>query len=607
MASRHQFDALAAVAQRLTSLHPAAGDADQAVFEQVLSAIVDHFARQLSKDVVCARRLEAARAAQQPQQGGAASTAAFGFMRLLDGYDFGVAQDDAQWPSACGRQAPRLRSKLDNQLRLAKRIANAVFPLAVLAQHLRDASAAPLSEDATAVKAKLLSYRFYKKCVSLLAGYNKELAPNHASNTHRKLIEARGDPERWEELQDLPLSEYITYPRPEPVLPCSLAELQPLLQYLQHDGPVHEQTAFTKGTMTTDGRLDLCKQVVGPQGIQPLLDAMMATSRVKRLLLGNNVVGDGGAEAIARFIEEREDSPLTCWYIAGNEIGPLGFERVCQALKHDTRVDSLWMKRNPLSPAGMLPLRDLLRVNRTITVIDLVNCGLLDEGLSNLLPALMGPDRNRTLQHLYLGTNGITDQSAPLIAEFIERDCQLESFYLSLNRLGDKGAAVIAPALSRNRALRRVSFASNRIGSEGAAALCQALHHHPSIELLDLGYTKATTAVRELGNHIGDEGALHVSNLLKNNTKIVALDLLHNSISQVGVNHIIDGLRANHSLALLQLTQFGKVHNEPGKEEIKALLARNYQALSDDEKKHLDLVEIPQHISEIYSVYRTHV
>ncbi len=36
----------------------------------------------------------------------------------------------------------------------------------------------------------------------------------------------------------------------------------------------------------TGGRLDLCKQVVGPQGIQPLLNAMKESSVVNRLLLG---------------------------------------------------------------------------------------------------------------------------------------------------------------------------------------------------------------------------------------------------------------------------------------------------------------------------------
>src|SRR6185436_11409973 len=112
-----------------------------------------------------------------------------------------------------------------------------------------------------------------------------------------------------------PISAHVSEPEPEPVTPCALADLDPLLSHLYSDAPVEQQTAFSKGTLTPDGRLDLCKQVVGPDGIRPLLGAMMASHQIKRLLLGNNIVGDDGAAAIASFIRERKDSPLECWYI----------------------------------------------------------------------------------------------------------------------------------------------------------------------------------------------------------------------------------------------------------------------------------------------------
>ncbi|MDP2435075.1 MAG: hypothetical protein Q8P67_04985, partial [archaeon] len=597
------FDVAQLVVSLSVAVDSVASNPTESLAEFIIEQVTEIFVTQLKKDISCARLVESYRHKQVSSTNSALSD----FLKVIEGFDVGVEAAE-KWPSACSKAAPRLRSRVDGKFRLGKRIAAGIFPMQQM-QALLGAGGGqgPTASADLEKKSKLMGYRFYKRTLSTIQQFRKELEPNYASNLRRQLIEARADPARFTALEELAISEYITYPRPEPVVPCSLEDLQPLLDYLRQDGAVAEQTAFSKGTLTVDGRLDLCKQVVGPQGIEPLLMAMMSTSQVKRLLLGNNIVGDGGAEAIARFIEERKDSPLVCWYIAGNEIGPHGFERVCQALAHDTKVNSLWLKRNPLSPAGMVPLRAMLAINQTISVIDLVNCGLLDEGVANLLPALMGPGRNRSLRHLYLGTNGITEKSAPLIAEFVQDHCELESFYLSLNRLGDKGVAIIARALQRNRCLRRISFASNRIGPEGALALCESLRHHPTIELLDLGFTKATVAVSELGNLIGDRGAYYVSELLKSNDKLVALDLLHNSISQVGVNHIIDGLRSNQSLVLLQLTQFGKVHNEPGKEEIKALLSRNFNALTEDQRKHAQLVEIPPHISEIYSVYRTHL
>ena len=75
------------------------------------------------------------------------------------------------------------------------------------------------------------------------------------------------------------------------VVPCSLEELEPLLEHLKLNKPGphddKQSIVFSRGTIMSGGRLDLCKQVVGPQGIQPLLNAMKQSSVINRLLLGN--------------------------------------------------------------------------------------------------------------------------------------------------------------------------------------------------------------------------------------------------------------------------------------------------------------------------------
>ena len=111
-------------------------------------------------------------------------------------------------------------------------------------------------------------------------------------------------------------------------------------------------TRFTRGALVPDGRLDLCKQVVGPEGVGPLCAALAqlttelgldgsgggggggasvrtlphASARappqdpgaklpghsVTRLLLGNNVVGNGGARDIAALIRSGR-STITTW------------------------------------------------------------------------------------------------------------------------------------------------------------------------------------------------------------------------------------------------------------------------------------------------------
>jgi hypothetical protein len=75
------------------------------------------------------------------------------------------------------------------------------------------------------------------------------------------------------------------------VVPRSLEEFEPLLEHLSLNKPGpyddNQPIVFPRGTIMSGGRLDLCKQVVGPQGVQPLLNAMKHSSYVSRLLLGN--------------------------------------------------------------------------------------------------------------------------------------------------------------------------------------------------------------------------------------------------------------------------------------------------------------------------------
>lgn len=594
--------------------------AEASLLLAVHDTIVSLFAEQLRVDLDAASSIPRHR---DEGEGGERTRRLLGLLTAPE--ESGPPARARPWPSPCAQHSPRIGALADKRCRLAKDIARALFLHEDMLAFIeavqqtnppRKGPTAPaptrkkvraLANPDRDVQAKNLSYQRYSQARSLLISILNEADPAHAREQMRKVraphLTEHESPER---LRARPVPTPVTEPEPMPVVPCTAEQLTPLLEYLKTNAEVDEQKTFDKGTLTTDGRLDLCKQVVGPEGIKPLLGAMMRSDRVKRLLLGNNIVGDGGAAAIAAFLRERHDSPLDCWYIAGNQITAEGIGRVCDALTSDTRVKALWLKRNPLKAAGMAPLATLLRENRTLEVLDVVNCGLLDEGLAALLGALRGPGANRTLRHLYVGTNGISARSGALLAECLAEGCTLESLYLSCNRLGDEGVEIIARGLAENRSLRRLSLASNLVGPRGARALAVALERHPSLELLDLGFTKATVAVGEYGNFLGDEGAAAMAHLLAHNDTLRSLDLLHNFISQTGVNAIRDGLAANRSLVSLQLTQFGKVHNEPGKEEIRAALKRNL-ALMPGGAEALAELELPTHVREIYSVYRTHM
>jgi Ran GTPase-activating protein (RanGAP) involved in mRNA processing and transport/predicted esterase len=395
------------------------------------------------------------------------------------------------------------------------------------------------------------------------------------------------------------VSAEVMRPRPVPVVPCPPEELTPLLSYLESNQQPWAPEPFQRGTLMPDGRLDLCKQVVGPAGIGPLLDALDGNPHVHRLLLGNNVVGPTGADRIARFIASR-DSHVRVWYLAGNELDAAALEPLCDALAAAPSVEGLWLKRNPLGPAAAEPLGRLLRVHTGLQTLDLVNTGLLDVGVLTLSRALV---HNQGLKHLYLGTNGLGVSSATSLAVVL-RECALESLYVDCNRLGDEGVRALAAGLAQNTSLRRLSLASNRIGPSGMAGLAEAIVDHPSLQFLNLGWTRATNAVHEAGNMLGDEGAAVLAELLRSGPKLTALDVSHNQISQDGLDLIAEAVALQPQLVELRCAQRGMSSNVDRMARLRGAVTRNLEASGLDADG-VEAIRTPLPAREVLSVYRT--
>ncbi|KAG8792993.1 NADPH-adrenodoxin reductase, partial [Serendipita sp. 398] len=154
------------------------------------------------------------------------------------------------------------------------------------------------------------------------------------------------------------ISNYVLQPTAEPVVTCEVNLLNEMIQWLEKDEDIvasqEPRIDFVRGSIlgkTTVGggtSVDLCKQVVGPKGIKPILDAVAKNSHIDRFLLGNNIVGDEGAKVIADFIRDEKSKRVYNFYIAGNSISPVGIGEIANALCTNTTVTALWLKRNPL-------------------------------------------------------------------------------------------------------------------------------------------------------------------------------------------------------------------------------------------------------------------
>ena len=339
------------------------------------------------------------------------------------------------------------------------------------------------------------------------------------------------------------------YTAPE-VAPCDPAELQPLLCFLDGSAslPAGPKT-FPRGIVTDDGRLDLCKQALGPHGCRLVTGALENNRTVVSLLLGTDGLGDAGAADVARLAKSNPN--IEVLYLGCNRIGAEGAATLADALALETSaVSGLWLKRNPLGASGAACLAKMLETNTSLRTLDLVNTRLGSDGLAVLASALTGP--NQSLERLYLGGNFFGPEEAPLLADIVRRAPRLQALLLNVGFLGDIGAAMLASALPES-CLEELGLASNGIGPDGAAHLFEAAAAHPTLTRLDLGYSVSTRVLGASANSLGDIGAAQAARFLSGNPSLRHLSLRGCGITASGMALLADALQTNthlHSLTL---------------------------------------------------------
>jgi len=501
---------------------------------------------------------------------------------------------------------PRIKGAIDNKTHFSRDLAMTLRP----------------QDD------KLTAYVGFQKLYRSICTVLENSSLDRSTHSHARQMEMMPQltVEQRKTVLSMPPNLFVTTPEEVPVAPCPMADLTPLITYLTSNPSQlpKENVKFVRGSivpvsLTTGpkGVVDLCKQVVGPEGVAPLLESLMMCKRVEGLLLGNNITGSKGAREIAKCIR-REDNQITTWYLGGNQFGPEDIAVISRALEPDTKAQALWLKRNPVLPEGTGYLARMLAVNSTLTTLDISNCGVLDAGCIALFRE--GMMHNHTMKHLYLNTNGISKVGCHVIAEYFEAGGTLESLYMSCNPIGDEGTEILAKSLKANTTIVRLGLASCAIGEIGITALCETFPTLPNLEYLNLGFTKGTYIFNGLPNYLGLGGITKLCAILSYMPSLRYLDINHNQIPPEGLQLLLTTLRAlpeGQGLTTLMCGQFGQERSGLIEGELKEVLLRNAVLWGktvvggDDEnlwkRAGLELNEravCPDHVKEIMSVTR---
>jgi Ran GTPase-activating protein (RanGAP) involved in mRNA processing and transport len=456
----------------------------------------------------------------------------------------------------------------------------------------------------------------FNKCLSVLSTYYRKLELEEFNKkTAFRQSRNNGNKGLWCSLKNRPISDRVVNPTAMEVSVAPIEELQPFFDHLSSNKLIEQNffdkdcksicMKFIRGSLYEDGRLDLCKQVVGSDHIQQLMDCLAQNDKIQHFLLGNNIINTTGAIAIANYIKSKHN--IKTYYLAGNDLDKVGIKYICDALADDTVCTDLWLKRNPIGSQGAIHVKNLLEHNNTIETLDLHNCGLLDDGCKEIFEGLK---TNTSLKMLYLDANGITNASSQCIAEYFdylaEKDIYgIDSLFLNINRLEDDGIIKIVKSMSNYNYLKRLDLGANGCSEKAMEYIYDAFKSHPNLTVLSLGPYKSTVDMQEITNCVSDLGSEYIAKLIEENKVLEYFDITHNGITEIGISKIVEAFQSNDSIIQLPISQYGLVLPQKLVIKLKSKLVENRKIKNIiNIEKYVRFLKHSETIVNIDSIYR---
>lgn len=453
--------------------------------------------------------------------------------------------------SECVIFAPRSGGSLNKRLKLAQNISMKIFP--------------PKTYNKEGEKWSITQYSH------LISELNKNFHQGERKQYDEEIelrkLKMSG---RFCLLKNRPLSKQIMQPTAMPVTVAPINEIEPFLNFLSSNGeiiPNFEENKFSnnncmkfkRGAVYDDGRMDMCKQVVGPNWIEQLMESLKNNNKIEHFLLGNNIINTTGALAIKSFLKSLHLPKIKTWYLAGNCIDSEGIKYICEGLEEDPDVKYIWLKRNPINPKGCKYISNMLKTNNNIKILDLHNCAIFDEGLGYLID---GINKNKSLRYLYLDANGITGEGILYLEKYFNNksDKGITSLWIDMNRLFDDGCEKLLNSLKNYPYLKRLDIGSNALTSKICQQIYETFKDSEKLISLDIGTYKSTIDMGETFNKFDDDNEIdHMCNLIKENKSLKYLNINNSNISENGIKKIAEALENNNTLLFLNCSQYNYV------------------------------------------------
>ncbi|OHT07555.1 hypothetical protein TRFO_05189 [Tritrichomonas foetus] len=179
-----------------------------------------------------------------------------------------------------------------------------------------------------------------------------------------------------------------------------------------------------------------------------------------------------------------------------------------------------------LTASAGVELAKSLKNNRSLVVLNLNGNQIGDAGFGEILKVLLD---NQTLTEIDVTGNAIGPSVAPLLESVIKRNHVLYSLNMTNNLIGDDGAFAIASSIGENEGITKLSIASCRITDDGAIAICHALVSNTILRRLMIN-----------DNFLTRESGYQIIDALRGNEHLFVLDLTATQIDHFVIKAVND-------------------------------------------------------------------
>ena len=230
--------------------------------------------------------------------------------------------------------------------------------------------------------------------------------------------------------------------------------------------------------------LDLSNNGLGYKSIEKLAKVLVRTD-VRDLNLAYNKIGNDACEALGLMMSGGFNGfcVLEKLDLTENEINSDGLGKLLAALRINSQLSSLNLKKNDFSMGISSHMHQFLCENASLKSLTLSHCQISCDHLSSFPEGL---SKNNGLVHLNLSYNKISDKGVNFISQGLIKNSNLKTLDLSTNLIKEKGALALVRSMQDNNSLKELNLKNNSIKNEGASKLSELTRWKKNIMKLNL-------------------------------------------------------------------------------------------------------------------------